>query len=56
VFNLSGSGRGNDRDGYVISEVVDQFNAKTSVGIVLINTVEELSMVSPELLRMLYDE
>ena len=55
VFHLSGTGRGNDRDGNVFANVFHKFNVKTTSCAVLINTVEELSMVSPESLRMLYD-
>ena len=50
VFYTIGSAGGNHRDGNSFSDMLDQLNIKTAVSTVLINAVEELSMVSPELL------
>ena len=41
VLNLSGTAGGYDRDGYVVTDVVDQLNIKTAIGTILINAVEE---------------
>ena len=41
VFDLSGTGRGNDWEGDVIADVVDQFNVETTVGAILIKQIME---------------
>jgi len=40
VFNLSGTGGGNDRDGNVIANMFHQFNVKATIRTILIYTVE----------------
>jgi len=40
VFNLSGTGGGNDRDGDVFTKAFYKFNVKAIIGTILVNTVE----------------
>ena len=40
MFNLSGTTGSDHRDGYIVPDVVDQFNVKTAIGTVLINAVD----------------
>ena len=41
VLHLSGTTGGNDRDGDVIADVVDQFNVETTIGAILIKQIME---------------
>jgi hypothetical protein len=40
VFNLSGTGGSSDWDGNAFAYMLHQFNVKTTVGTVLVNTIE----------------
>jgi hypothetical protein len=40
VFNLSGTGRGNYRNGDTFTNVFHQFNVKTTISTIFVNTIE----------------
>ena len=40
VFHLSGTGRGDHRDGNTFANMFDQFNVKTTIRTILINAIE----------------
>ena len=53
VLHLAGTTGGNDRDGDVVADVVDQLDVKAAVGAVLINAVQQ-DLSGTQLLTGLY--
>jgi len=52
VFDLSGTGGGNDRDGNVFANIFHKFNVKATIGNVFIDASEELGKASLEILMI----